>query len=276
MSEYPKQYSDAGLRFIIAAACLVVVIAGLRAAAAVVLPFLVAVFFAIISVPLIGWLQKFKVPRAVAVFLTVLMAAGIIGIFGLVVAQSVNGFSVAAPHYQDRFQVLLDSALNLASNFGLPVEEWQSLELLQIGGVFDVLGGALGAIASFASNTFLVLLTVIFILMEAVGFSAKLRAAFGNDANFGQLGEMTRQVQQYLVIKSAISGLTGIVIGLWVTLFGLDFALLWGLIAFILNFIPTLGSIIAAVPAVLFAAVQFGFAEAGFVAVGYLAVNLIL
>ena len=101
MSEYPKQYSDAGLRFIIAAACLVVVIAGLRAAAAVVLPFLVAVFFAIISVPLIGWLQKFKVPRAVAVFLTVLMAAGIIGIFGLVVAQSVNGFSVAAPHYQD-------------------------------------------------------------------------------------------------------------------------------------------------------------------------------
>ena len=276
MSEDSKQYSDAGLRFIIAAACLVIVIAGLRAAAEVVLPFLVAVFLAIISVPLIGWLQRFKVPRAIAVFCTVLLAGGIIGVFGLVVSQSVNGFSVAVPHYQDRFQVLLNSVLNLASDLGLPIEEWRSLELLPIGGVFDVLGGALGAVASFASNTFLVLLTVIFVLMEAVGFSAKLRAAFGNDANFRQLGEMTRQVQHYLVIKSAISGLTGVIIGFWATLFGLDFALLWGLIAFILNFIPTLGSIIAAIPAVLLATIQFGFAEAGLIAVGYLAVNLIL
>lgn len=276
MSGERRQSSDAGIRFLVAAACLVVVVAGLRSAAPLILPFLVAVFLAIVSVPLMGWLQRWRVPRPLAVLGTVLTAVAIIGVLGLVVGGSVNQFRFAAPRYQARLQTLLDSTLRLGENFGLPVQEWQSLDLLPLGGVFDLLGGALGALASFASNSFLVLLTVVFILMEAVGFSDKLRAAFGEAAQLGQLERMTKQVQNYLVIKSSISVVTGVVVGLWVAALGVDYPLLWGLVAFILNFIPTLGSIIAAVPAVLLAIVQFGPARAGVVALGYLAINIVV
>ena len=275
MNDEKWQYSDAGIRFLVAAACLVVLVAGLRAAAEVVLPFLVSVFLAVISIPLMGWLQRWRVPRPLAVLCTVLMAIGIIGVFGLVVGRSVDGFSAAAPRYQASVQALVDSALVLIDDFGLPIQEWRSLDLLPIGGVFDILGGTLGVVASFASTAFLVLLAVVFILLEAVGFSGKLREAFGKDTHFGQLHRMTQQVQKYLVIKSAVSGLTGLIVGLWVAAFGLDFALLWGLVAFVLNFIPTFGSIIAAIPAVLLAIVQFGLAKAGMIALGYILINVV-
>ena len=275
MSDERRQSADTGMRFLVAAACLVVVIAGLRAATQVALPFLVAVFLAVVSVPLMGWLQRHRVPRPLAILSTVLTAVAIIGVLGLVVGRSVNQFRFVVPRYQARLQTLLDSGSQLVDDLGFPVQEWRSLDLLPLGGLFDIVGGALGAVASFASNSFLVLLTVVFILMEAVGFSAKLRTAFGEAAQFGQLERMAKQVQNYLVIKTAISAGTGILVGLWVAAFGLDFPLLWGLVAFILNFIPTLGSIIAAVPAVLLAVLQFGPGRAGVIAVGYVAINLV-
>ena len=274
MSTEGRQHSDAGTRFLVGAACFVVIVAGLRAAAQVVLPFLVAVFLAVVSVPLMRWLQRQRVPRSLAVLGTIFAAIAGIGVLGLVVGRSVNEFTAAAPRYQARLQDLIDSTVVLVDNLGLPTEEWRSFDLLPVG-LFDVLGGALGAIASFASNTFLVLLTVIFILMEAAGFSAKLRAAFGEGAHFGQLERMTQQVQNYLVIKTAISAGTGLVVGLFVAALGLDFAMLWALVAFILNFIPNLGSIIAAVPAVLLAVVQLGLARAGVIALGYVGINIV-
>ena len=274
MSTESRPFSDAGTRFLIGAACFVVVIAGLRAAAAVVLPFLVAVFLAVVSVPFMRWLERNRVPRPLAVFGAVMAAVAVIGLLGLVVGQSVNEFTAAAPRYQARLQELMNSGVALLDDLGVPAEEWRAFDLLPPD-LFDMVGGALGALASFASNTFLVLLTAIFIMMEAAGFSAKLRVAFGADANFWQFEQMTRQVQNYLVIKTAISVATGLVVGLWVGALGLDFALLWGLVAFILNFIPSLGSIIAAIPAVLLAVIQFGAARAGVIAAGYVVINLI-
>ena len=274
MSKEGRQYSDAGTRFLVGAACFVVIVAGLRAAAQVVLPFLVAVFLAVVSVPLMRWLQRQRVPRPLAVMGTIFAAIAVIGMLGLVVGRSVNEFTAAAPGYQARLQDLADSAIALVDTLGLPTEEWRAFDVLPAG-LFDVLGGALGAVASFASNTFLVLLTVIFILMEAAGFSTKLRAAFGEGAHFGQLERMTQQVQNYLVIKTAISAGTGLVVGLFVAALGLDYAMLWALVAFILNFIPNLGSIIAAVPAVLLAIVQLGLARAGVIALGYVGINLV-
>jgi predicted PurR-regulated permease PerM len=83
-------------------------------------------------------------------------------------------------------------------------------------------------------------------------------------------------VHSYLAIKAAISLLTGLVIFVWLTILGVDYAVLWGLIAFLLNFIPTVGSFIAAVPAVLLALVQLGVFEACLTLAGFVVVNLIM
>jgi AI-2 transport protein TqsA len=274
MTAEGRPYSDTGTRFLVGAASFVIVVAGLRAAQTLVVPFLLAVFLAVVSVPFMRWLQSKGVPRVLAIPSTVLGAVGVIAILALVLGRSLNQFADVAPQYQRRLQELVDSSFGLLRAWGIPTEAWQSIDLLP-GGLFDVLGGALSTLASFASNTFLVLLAVIFILTEATGFSAKLRAAFGSAVQLGPLERMTRQVQNYLVIKTAISAATGTVVGLWVWALGLDFAILWGMVAFLLNFIPSLGSIIAAVPAVLLALIQLGPGRAAVIALGYVFVNIV-
>ena len=132
-------------------------------------------------------------------------------------------------------------------------------------------------VGAFLSNAFLVFLTVVFILFEAAGFSAKMKLAFGSGQDpFGHLGRISAQIQAYLVAKATVSAATGFLIGIWVAVMGLDFPLLWGVLAFIFNFIPTLGSIFAAIPAVLLALVQpgLGLGSAALIAAGYLAVNV--
>ena len=264
-----------GIRFLIAAACLVVIIAGLRAAAELILPFLVAVFLAVVNVPLMNWLIRRKVPKPLAVVLTILIVVAVIGALVAVVAASITQLTAAAPTYQARLNELTSSARGFGERFNLPVEQWMALDLAPAG-MFELIGGVIGAVGSFLSNTFLVVLTVIFILFEAAGFSRKITAAFGAAYDsFGQLNRMARQVQTYLVVKTAVSAATGVAVGVWVAVLGLDFPLLWGVLAFLFNFIPTLGSIVAAVPAVLLAVVQFGPGRAAVIAAGYLAINVV-
>ena len=270
---------DAGVRFLVATASVVVIIAGLRAAGDLILPFLIAVFLAVVNVPLMNWLVRLRVPKPLAVLLTILTAVSIVGILVAVLAGSINQLTAAAPAYQARLRELGTSAIGLGEQLGLPVEEWTSVELAP-SGMFDLIGGVIGdtvrTVGSFLSNTFLVLLTVIFILFEAAGFGRKIRIAFGAEADpFGPLSRMTAQVQTYLVAKTAVSAATGLAVGIWVAALGLDFPLLWGVVAFMFNFIPNLGSILAAVPAVLLAVVQFGPGRAAIIAAGYLAINII-
>jgi predicted PurR-regulated permease PerM len=275
MNTEGHSYSDTGVRFLVGAASVVIVVAGLRAAQALVVPFLLAVFLAVVSIPFMRWLQSKHVPRLLAVISTILAGVGVIVILGLVLGRALNELADVAPQYQVRLQELVDSSVVLLSGWGIPVEGWQSRDLFPVG-LFDVLGGAISAFALFASNAFLVLLAMIFILTEAVGFSTKLQAAFGSTAHFKPLERMTRQVQHYLVIKTAMSAVTGTVVGVWVWSLGLDFVILWGLVAFLLNFVPNLGSILAAVPAVLFALIQLGPGRAAVIALGYVVVNIVV
>ena len=279
MTNEARGRGEAGTRFLVSAASVVVVIAGLQAAASLVQPFLIAVFLGVVVVPFMNWLQRNRVPRALAVLATILLAISIVGVLVAVVSRSVTQLAGLDPDaYLESLQALAEPVAAVATQFDLPIEEWQSTlapSLAQVGGV---VGNALRALGSLLTNTFLVLLTVIFILVEAAGFSAKLKAAFGAGVDhFGPLGRITAQVQNYLVIKTAISAATGVVVGVWVWVVGLEFAVLWGVLAFLFNFIPNLGSILAAVPAVLLALIQpdLGPVSAAVIAGGYLGVNVV-
>ena len=271
-----EKQPDRGARFLLVAASIIVVIAGLRQAGQLVLPFLTAVFLAVVSFPVLAWLQHKKVPTPLAVLITVAVAAGVVSVLGVAVGRSVNEFAQVAPQYQARFQELANEILAWAERVGLPASEWTPLDYVNPEAIVDLIGGTLGALAGLLSNAFLVLLAVIFILFEAAGFRAKLRLAFGDrGANLDRLGQMTLQVQNYLAIKTVVSVATGVLVGTWVWALGLDFPLLWGLVAFIFNYIPSLGSIFAAVPAVLLALVQLGPGRAAVVAIGYLVINIV-
>ena len=268
---------DRGARFLIIAASLVIVVAGLRAAGQLILPFLVSVFLAIISLPLMKWLQRKGAPTGVAVLVTVLADVAVLAGLLIIVGRAVNEFTAAAPSYQARLQQLMGFTLAWIEARGIETAGWSAPEFINPGALVDLVGGTLRAVAAVAQNTFLVILTMIFILSEAAGFSDKLRVAFGSrPGNLERFGSMAEQVQRYLAIKTLVSLATGVLVGVWVSALGLDFPLLWGLVAFIFNYIPNLGSILAAVPPVLLAAVQFGPGRAAGVAIGYVVINIVL
>jgi predicted PurR-regulated permease PerM len=135
----------------------------------------------------------------------------------------------------------------------------------------------LSGLGSALSNIFLILLTVAFILVEAESFPVKLKAAFGRR----QLGvrpfmQFIDDINHYVVVKTGVSIGTGILTGVWLAVLGVDYPVLWGFLSFLLNYVPNLGVVIAAVPPVLLALIQYGFTKALLVAVGYLAVNIVV
>lgn len=266
---------NSGARFLLVAASLVIVVHGLRAAAPIMLSFLMALFLAVLSLPLLLWLKRNRVPTALAVLATVVANAGVLGFFVLVVSRTVEEFLGALPGYVHRLQIMAVSATAWFDERGIEVSEWVTWDYFNPARIIDFVGGTLLGLATLLSFAFLVLIIMIFVLAEANAFPKKLRAALGReDADLSRFQLIATEVVRYLRIKTAVSMATGIVVGLWVWLLGIDFPLLWGLVAFTMNYIPNIGSAMAAIPPVLLALVQFSPSRALLVIVGYLAINI--
>lgn len=257
-------------------ASLVLIIAGLKSATSIIVPILISVFIAVLSLPLQNWLIAHKVPKSLAVLLTLIMLILIFVGFGFAVGGSVRGFTDKADEYQKNLVALVKSLDQFLNPFGLQVSSESVIEFLK-NNVFDIIRNTLSQVASFISNIILVLLTILFVLYEAAGFSQKLERAIGHKRESkGRIHKIQRDIQQYLLVKTAVSLATGLLVGFSLALIGLDFPVLWGLLAFLFNYVPTLGSIIAAVPPILLAVIQLGSGRTIAVAAVFIAVNLIV
>ena len=138
-------------------------------------------------------------------------------------------------------------------------------------------GNTLASFGNVMTNAFLILLTVIFIFAEEVGFREKLLNARGaSESSLEGLESFTRSVNRYLAIKTLLSLVTGLLVLLVLWVQGVDYPVMWALLAFLLNFVPTVGSFLAAVPAVLLALVQLGPTQAGFLGMAYVVINLVI
>ena len=274
----PRSTRSAGSQALFATACVVVVLAGMRAAAPFVVPLMLALFLTIINIPVLNGLRRLRVPAPVAVLLVLLLTSVVVGGLGWIGAASLSDIRASLPDYVRRLQqveatalaALADRGIHLPE--GLPYTDFAAPERL-----VSFVSGVLIEAAALLSATFVVILYMIFMLAEAAGFPRKLRAAIGRmDADLGRLAGVVRDIQRYLAIKTAISLVTGLLIGIWLALAGVDFPLFWALVAFLLNFVPNVGSIVAAVPAILFALLQLGPGGAAVTTAGYLAVNFLL
>jgi AI-2 transport protein TqsA len=260
---------------LITAASLVIVVAGMRAASTIINPFLIAVFLASLCSPPLHWLQRQRVPNglAVAIILSGLLVAGFLLI--LFVGRSVNALTQQLPVYQERLGILMSGLTAWLGTLGLDMTNVLVSDYLSPGKVMSLVYYVLFTFKGLFRNMFLVFLIVLFILIEASGFPGKLAAAFPNpEKTLGHFKAMTTSVNQYMGVKAIFSMATGVLIWLILAMIGVDFAPTWGLLAFLLNFIPNIGSIIAAVPAILLALLQLGFPAALLALLGYLLVNI--
>lgn len=266
-----------GRRILTTIAALIIIFAGLKTAQTLIVPFLLAFFISIVCAGPFFWLQQKRVPPLVALLIVILIVMlGGLGVL-TVVGTSVNNFTEQLPTYQEQLRAQATYVFNRLESIGIHLSRQIILEHFDPGAVMQSAASMLATAGGVLTNSFLILLTVIFILLEAAGMPNKLRAAMTDaDSSLETFERFVEGVREYLVIKTLVSAVTGIVITLVLMLLGLDYALLWGMIAFLLNYIPNIGSIIAAIPAILLASVQLGVFPALLVAVLYLITNAIM
>jgi len=138
-------------------------------------------------------------------------------------------------------------------------------------------GNLLSTLSTVLTDAFLILLTVVFILLEAAEFPKKMERAFKRpEGSLRTLDRFSRTANRYVVIKTLLSAVVGLAIWLWLVILGVDYPVLWGTLAFLLNYIPNIGSILAAAPATLLALVQLGAGPALLTVLGFLVIYNVL
>ncbi len=266
-----------GTRLLIIAATLVIIIWGINQAQAVLVSLLVSAFLAVIGTVPVLWLERKRIPSVVAVLIVVAAMVALLLSVGVVVGASLNNFSNALPFYQTRIHDMLFALKALLASKGITVTDEVLLGYVNPAAVMNFTAGLFAALSSVLSNIVLILFVVTFILLEASSFPAKLRVVRDNPkASFLQFASFVNDIKRYMIIKTLMNLIAGTLIAIWLSILGVDFPVLWGFLAFLLNFVPSVGSIVAAVPAVLLALVQFGGGYAALTAAGYLAIGTIL
>ncbi len=261
-------------RFIVVLASFIIVVAGMRAAEPLLIPFLLSLFLAVICSPPLVWMKERGLPTGVAILIIIATVVVISLLVGTIVGASIQSFRADLPEYQEKLTVLTAGLFQSLSKIGIQIELSQLRDGLNPSAALSFAGNALTTIGNMMTNAILILLTVVFILTEEVDFAAKLSAANTNSQKtLEALTRFTRSVNRYIAIKTAMSLLTGFIIMVWLWVQGVDYFVLWGLLAFMLNFIPTLGSVLAAIPAVLLSLVQLGPGPAVITGIGFLLVN---
>jgi AI-2 transport protein TqsA len=248
--------------------CFAILIYVLSVAGSLLIPFVVAVFIYFLLQPLIGLLTGWRFPRwlvtALTMAITVVAVAGISRVF----YESVTSFTGGLPRYEGRFNDIWN---RVAGAFGVPTDAlaggWaiasdpRLAEFLRGVSVTDVVRELLVSANSLLSNLVLVFLFLLFMLLGRDRLLAKIKGAF-SPAVSGRLAGMVDGIrantQKYVVIKTLVSLLVAGIVMLITLAFGLDFVLAWGILTFLLNFIPNIGSIVSSALPVLFALVQFG------------------
>lgn len=257
-------------------AAFIIIVAGLKAATQLLVPFLLAVFIAVLCAPMMIWLRAKRVPSTLSVLLVVLLFFLIAATLGTVIGSSLSAFYQDLPEYEQKLQLLGQGIISSLQGFGIVVDEAVFANYIDPGAAMKMVATVFSGLGGVLTNTFLILFSVIFILFEASDFPDKVRRALGSKTlALDHFQSFSDSVQRYLLIKTLVSMGTGLVVGSVLALMGVDYAILWALIAFLLNFIPNIGSIIAAVPPMLIALIQLGPMSSLLVAVLYMVTNMV-
>ncbi len=255
----------------------IIVVAGMKAASSILVPFFMAVFIAVICAPPLFWLQRKGVPKllALALILAAILLVGLL--FGILIGPSLNDFLKSLPDYQERLSTHIATLTSWLREKGVNIPAGEVPLTFHPGWVMSLAGGIFSALSSVLANAFLILLTVVFILLEAADLPKKLQVVLKNpERSLSTIEKFSRNAKRYLVIKTLISATVGLVIWLWLLILGVDYPVLWGTLSFLLNYVPNIGAIIAALPVALLALVQLGVGSALLTILGFAVVHIVV
>ena len=272
-----KTFNSHFLKAFIIIACLFIILAGIKTATNVLVPFLLSIFIAIICNPLVKILEKYKFPQWLAISTVILLFLLLVTVLAGLVGQSLTQLSKSLPVYRLQLADQLGWLVEKLAQFNIQLSKEMILQYIDPSAAMSLATTMLSGVGNAMANLFLILLTVIFMLFEAPSLPIKLHLALDDpQMRQRQIDRFVNSVNHYIAIKTLVSIATGIIVSIMLYFMGLDFYLLWGVLAFLLNYIPNIGSIIAAVPAMSLAVLQLGAAEAGLIGLGYMIINTVM
>jgi len=262
-------------RTLVAMAALVIVFAGIKLAAEIVVPFLLALFIAIICSPVIKAMTQRKVPHGIAIALLFILILIVFFFLAGLINSSVQEFTRSIPQYKVLLSERINDVMALAQKLKLPIVISREAIMEH----FDP-----SVIMNFVSrltNVFVLILAVIFMLLEAPTMKHKLALVLSDNehdvvAEEHHIDRILDGVISYLGVKTVISLLTGVSTWILLDVMDVQYAILWATLSFLLNYIPNIGSIIAAVPIVVQALLLNGFGVGMGVTVGIIALNIVI
>lgn len=244
--------------------CVFLLVVSLKVVSSIFLPTTVAILLSFVFKPLITLLnQKFKFPRGFSIFLFILVIGIVFFFLGKMLFSSISSLASVYPKYEDKF---LSIYKEISQIFVLPYDSeislfqnlWNQLGIRNA--VQTVALSLSSSFITFISDLVLILLIMVFFLLEFSQFGKKITLVFKEKQESSirnMLSDIVKQITQYLSLKLLISFATGVLVYIGFLVIGVEFALLWGFLAFALNFIPNIGSILVGVTSTIFALIQF-------------------
>ncbi len=238
----------------------------LKSLAFIFIPFTIALLICYALGKPLNFLQRCRVPISLRILIVVTLVLVIIYLFGHLVTVNIKDLQAQLPDFEAKFW---DYTRNILKRLNMTPAEateiyeafwgnFQQTKLKPLGSMLKYFGGSFFA---FLGNMVWVILFLIFMLAEREGFYDKIRRSFGDgggESIIKTLNDINRSVQSYLGLKVLISASTGSLVSIALHFLDTPFAMLWGMLAFVLNFVPNIGSIIAGIPPILLTFFQYG------------------
>lgn len=256
-------------------AALIIIMTGIKLASTLVIPLLLSALLALLANPIVNFLHRYKIPRIIGIALT-LFSFVIFALYFLGnIASTIRDFTAALPGYREQLTEHLIQVQTQLSDKGIPIDLKAVADSFDTTTLIGPLTNMIGTVGSTMSFTLLILIATIFMLLEAPLLPGKLRYALSSpDHELQSMRRFLNAFNRYVALKTLISMVTGLLVGTLLWSKGVNFYVLWGLMAFLFNFIPNVGSIVAAIPGVLLTLLQFGIGDAVMVMAGYLVINV--
>ncbi len=248
-----------------------IVLFAMREAKSIVVPALLAFFLAAVADSPVSWLERKGLSRVLGVLLVVTGMTLLALAIGVLVGSSLQELSEQAPAFQQKTRDQLDALLIRWGGSRVGTGTADILDYVSPDAALGLAAGVLTGVRDLFGNAFLILFLTVFMLFEVPSLRLKLETL---GARRGAGPSIAEIVRGYLVIKTLTSLATGLLVGLFLSVLSVDFAALWGLLAFLLNYIPSIGSFIASIPPVLLTLLQNQPGRALVVAAGFLAINV--
>jgi len=255
----------------------VAVLAGMRVAAPIIGPILIALIITIAWSPGSTWLRRKGWRPSIAALTGIVLGVMGMALFVALVWSSLTQLQDNLPGYQPRVAAIQLLITDLLADLPFDTSRIFSTETLRPSSIVGYALRFIRNLTATAGNLFVLVLVMAFMMLEAVRYPQKLRDALASSSTgVEQFNRFGASIRSYVVINATFGLIAAAINTVLLLILGVDYAILWGVLSFLLSFVPNIGFAIALVPPALLALVQFGFARAGMVVGGYTLINFLV